>query len=76
LVRRQLKEEGFSVDLVENGEEGVSRATIEPYDAIILDIMLPGLDGLSVLRAVRERESRRRCCCSRPGRMYRSGSRD
>jgi DNA-binding response OmpR family regulator len=55
LVRRRLREEGYSVDLVENGDDGVSRATLEPYDAIVLDIMLPGLDGLSVLRSVRER---------------------
>jgi len=55
LVRRQLREEGFAVELVESGEDGVSKATLEPYDAIILDIMLPGVDGLSVLRAVRER---------------------
>jgi len=55
LVRRHLREEGYQVDLVENGEEGVTKATHEPYDAIILDVMLPGLDGLSVLRIVRER---------------------
>jgi DNA-binding response OmpR family regulator len=44
------------VDLCGRGDEAFSIASTTPYDAIILDIMLPGRDGLSVLRALRERQ--------------------
>jgi two-component system, OmpR family, response regulator len=54
LLRRGFKEQGFTVDVLEDGLEALQRATTEPYDAIILDIMLPGRDGLSVLRQLRE----------------------
>ena len=49
-----LKEEGFAVDHVANGEDGLHMALTEPYDAAILDIMLPKLDGLTVLQRIRE----------------------
>ncbi len=55
LIRQGLKEQAFTVDVLDNGSDGLTRATIEPYDAIVLDIMLPGRDGLSVLRILRER---------------------
>ncbi len=55
LLRRGLREQGFTADLVENGIEAFERATTEPFDVIVLDIMLPGRDGLSVLRGIRER---------------------
>ena len=54
LLRRGLKEQGYTVDVLENGIEAFERAKSEPYDAIVLDIMLPGRDGLSVLRQLRE----------------------
>ena len=41
--------------MLDNGGDGLTRATVEPYDAIVLDIMLPGRDGLSVLRLLRDR---------------------
>jgi two-component system OmpR family response regulator len=50
-----LSEEGFAVDVARDGEEGLHLATEVPYDAIVLDRMLPGLDGLSLLRRARER---------------------
>lgn len=54
-VRKALQAEGFSVDALHRGDEvlGVASATL--FDVIILDIMLPGRDGLSVLRQLRER---------------------
>src|SRR5712691_6074671 len=55
LLRRGLREQGFEVDLMENGIEAFERAEREPFDVIVLDIMLPGRDGLSVLRQLRER---------------------
>ncbi len=54
-VRSGLKENGFLVDLYETGEEGYEQALNESYDAMVLDIMLPGRDGLSVLKSLREK---------------------
>jgi DNA-binding response OmpR family regulator len=53
-VRRGLVTEGFEVDVCDNGDDGYAFARARPYDAIVLDIMLPGRDGLSVLRSLRE----------------------
>lgn len=50
-----LTEEGFSVDVVGDGREGLLRACDIPYDLIVLDRMLPGLDGLTLLARARER---------------------
>jgi DNA-binding response OmpR family regulator len=54
-VKRALQAEGFAVDAVHNGEEGLSLALTTPYDVIVLDIMLPGRDGLSILRELRNK---------------------
>lgn len=51
-----LKNRGFAVDAIGDGEEALWLASENPYDAILLDIMLPGLDGLEVLRTLRERQ--------------------
>ncbi|MEA5552674.1 response regulator transcription factor [Anabaena cylindrica UHCC 0172] len=56
-VRAGLKEQGFVVDYCDNGDEGYLRALDNEYDAIILDIMIPGKDGLSILKQLR-REGR------------------
>jgi two-component system OmpR family response regulator len=53
-IEKGLQEEGFAVDHVANGEDGLHMALNEPYDAAILDIMLPKLDGLTVLQRMRE----------------------
>src|SRR2546423_11866885 len=57
-VRKALQAEGFAVDVCHNGEEAWSAAHITPFDAIVLDVMLPGRDGLSLLRQLRERQNR------------------
>ncbi|MBU6402701.1 MAG: response regulator, partial [Verrucomicrobia bacterium] len=49
-VRKALQAEGFAVDVCGDGEAGLAAARITPFDVIVLDIMLPGRDGLSVLR--------------------------
>ena len=54
-VRKALHAEGFAVDVCHTGEEAWATARATAYDAIILDIMLPGRDGLSVLRQFRQR---------------------
>src|SRR3954465_7185453 len=52
-VRRGLAAEGFVVDVVHDGAEGLFRAQVEVYDVIVLDIMLPGLNGYEVCRRLR-----------------------
>ncbi len=49
-----LKERGFVVEHCDNGTDGFSRASSGSYDAIVLDIMLPGRDGLSILKGLRK----------------------
>jgi DNA-binding response OmpR family regulator len=53
-LRRGLTEEHYAVDVVADGREAVDYALAALYDVIILDIMLPGLDGLAVCRRLRE----------------------
>lgn len=54
-IRKGLEEHGFRVEVCRTGEDGIDRARAEPFDAMVLDIMLPGRDGLSVLRELRDR---------------------
>jgi len=56
LLKKGLEEQGFKVDTSGDGEDGLERATTTPYDAIVIDIMLPKRDGLSVLRTLRTRK--------------------
>ncbi|HEY5041143.1 MAG TPA: response regulator transcription factor [Verrucomicrobiae bacterium] len=56
-VRKALQAESFAVDVMANGEDALLAAAGTPFDVIILDIMLPGRDGLSVLRLLRERKN-------------------
>ncbi|WP_427157041.1 response regulator transcription factor [Aliinostoc sp. HNIBRCY26] len=55
-VQAGLKEQGFTVDYCDNGDEGYLRAIEQEYDAIVLDIMLPGKDGLAILKSLRQRK--------------------
>ena len=57
-VKRGLKEEGYAVDIALNGEEGHFFVTTNEYDLIILDLMLPKLDGLSLCRKLRSENIR------------------
>ncbi len=52
-IRNGLKEEGFAVDVAENGRQGLDLARDFEYDVIILDILLPKMDGISVLKNIR-----------------------
>lgn len=54
-IGKGLKEHGFVVDVVRDGDEGYALALTEPYDAIVLDVMLPGRDGLSILKNLRKK---------------------
>ncbi len=55
LIARGLREEGHAVDTIGNGEEAVWLAASTAFDAIVLDVMLPGLDGFAVCRRLREK---------------------
>jgi len=55
-VARGLQEAGFAVDATGDGEEGLWYARSGDYDVIVLDLMLPKVDGLTILRRLRERE--------------------
>jgi len=56
-IRKALQAECFAVDVVHTGPDALVAAANAPFDAIVLDIMLPGRDGLSVLRQLRERKN-------------------
>lgn len=56
-VKKGLKEHGYVMDVCHDGDEGYDLASGESYDVILLDIMLPGRDGLSILRALREEKN-------------------
>ncbi|MGH2660077.1 MAG: response regulator transcription factor, partial [Actinomycetota bacterium] len=54
LLKRGLEEEGYAVDTAGDGREALWLATENPYDAIVLDVMLPDLDGFEVCRRLRD----------------------
>ena len=54
-VKKGLTEQGFLVELCDHGDEAMERILDQPYDAIVLDIMLPGRDGLSILKQFRKK---------------------
>ena len=53
LIRRGLREEGLAADVVGNGEDAIWRAAATEYDGIVLDVMLPGIDGFETCRRLR-----------------------
>ena len=48
LLQRGLREEGYAVDVAHDGTDGLWLGTEQDYDAIVLDVMLPGMDGFEV----------------------------
>jgi two-component system, OmpR family, response regulator len=54
-MSRGLRHEGFAVDVAGDGEQALRDAAVWDYDAIVLDVLLPGRDGFAVCRALRER---------------------
>jgi DNA-binding response OmpR family regulator len=55
-VRKALQAEGFATDVLHHGDEALAAIETTPFDVILLDIMLPGRDGLSVLKQMRDRK--------------------
>ena len=60
-LRRGLGAEGFAVDVAHDGEDGLHLAREGGYDAIVLDIMLPGLSGYGSCQQLRAEQTGRRC---------------
>jgi len=56
-VRQGLTAEGYAVDLAIDGEEALWLAELNKYDALLLDVMMPGKDGISVVRQLRRKQS-------------------
>ena len=54
-IRKALQEEGMAVDILHNGSDALSAVQTTRFDVVVLDIMLPGRDGLSVVRQMRQR---------------------
>jgi len=54
-IRQGLREAGYAVDVAHDGQEGLDYAFVAEYDVLVLDILLPKLDGLHVLRVLRDR---------------------
>ena len=57
-IANGLRDEGYAVDLTFDGEEALHMATVNPYDGIVLDVMLPQRDGFSILAALRRKGSK------------------
>lgn len=54
LLQRGLQQLGYTVDLAHHGEDGFQMALQTPYDVIILDVKLPGMDGMTICRSLRQ----------------------
>ena len=56
-LQRGLQREGYAVDLAQTGDEALSKARAYDYDAVVLDVMLPGKDGFAVCQELRRRRA-------------------
>ena len=74
LLRRGLQEEGYAVDIAQTGSEAIWAGTENPYDVIVLDVMLPDLDGFEVCRRLREAGRWAPISCSPRATRCRTGS--
>jgi len=62
-IKRGLEEENFTVDIAGDGEEGLYMAQANGYDLILMDLMLPKMDGLAVVRELRAKEVKTPVLC-------------
>lgn len=58
IIEKRLKDEGYSVDACDNGEDGKYYIETGTYDTIILDVMLPKIDGFTLLKEMREKQNK------------------
>jgi len=62
-IKRGLEEENFTVDMAYDGEEGLYMAETNPYDLILMDLMLPKMDGLAVIKELRNKGTKTPVLC-------------
>jgi len=62
-IKRGLEEEDFTVDVAYDGEEGLQMGETNPYDLILMDVMLPKMDGLEVVKELRKKENKTPVLC-------------
>jgi AmiR/NasT family two-component response regulator len=74
LLERGFREEGYAVDVAGDGTNGLWLATENDYDAVVLDVMLPDLDGFESAVGPAPPAAGRRSCCSRRGTRWRTAS--
>lgn len=58
VLQKGLNEHGYATDVAHDGESALALALTEPYDLLVLDVMLPGLDGITICRELRDRGRR------------------
>lgn len=64
MISEAIQDEGYSVDSCFNGLEALELCACAAYDVIVLDIMMPKMDGFELVRRLRERGCKRRWCIS------------
>ena len=74
ILAERLKSEHYSVDSCYNGQDALDYLDSAEYDALILDIMMPVMDGLTVLKKLRSGVLPCRCCFSPPKTVWTTGS--
>ncbi len=57
-VAKSLRKQGYSLDVCYDGDEARDKLSVEPYDLVLLDLNLPGMDGMSLLRYLREKDQK------------------
>lgn len=62
-IAQLLREQRYSVDVVHDGTDGLEYAMSGQYDVVVLDVMLPGMDGFHVVHALRDAKTPPPCCC-------------
>ena len=57
-IAKRLRKKGYSVDLSYDGDEAWEKLSVEPYDLVLLDLNLPGMDGMTLLKNLRAHDQK------------------
>ena len=57
LIKRHVRDLGYQAEVLHDGQEGLTRALAKPFNLLILDVMLPSLDGLEICRVLRRQQN-------------------
>lgn len=71
ILKKALKQEGYSVDIAQDSLDGLELAKMNIYDVIVLDIMLPKIDGIQILNKLRNLKNKYSCFNAYRKRYYR-----